>query len=345
MEKVELDKLTKIVDDFVTQLKKDLLAVEYKPTTTGVLPGVWDRMKNWWYNSVLKKGGNDTNNPYVYKNKFGALGGNEDDTKKESIRLTLSQYNFIKEQYNKLESDLSVLNEDLETESENLKKLKLFRIIDGWAGKFKQEIIKQFSGSTSLADPVEKEKLDDEEKRTNTQQPISSIPTASAKMPNTDQSKTEERRSRGAPKGLRIYWKKDEGWNWGPKYENPPESISDKLNMGLTETKVGKFPTYLINKIKKHVHKKLKEDYEHPDFEETLEKYFITALNRTLDINKENPGDHSDWMDWLSTSVAKEFDLHLDMVASREKSKEGVTDKNKLKWYDDNMKSPLEEYK
>jgi hypothetical protein len=289
MEKVELDKLTKIVDDFVTQLKKDLLAVEYKPTA-GVLPGVWDRMKNWWYNSVLKKGGNDTNNPYVYKNKFGAL-GHEDDTKKESSRLTLSQYNFIKEQYNKLESDISVLNEDLDAESENLKKLKLWKIIDGWATKFKQEIINQFSGAEAEATPAPKASADGGAASSD-----AAADTAPMEAPPSggvggdagggDRTGTGRRRGRGRPPQIRISWSKDGGW--GPK------------------SKDGKLPENRINRIRGKVLERLIEKKEdHPDFEKDFDKDFEEAFEKILSHSEEELKSHPSEVSKIEDSNAK----------------------------------------
>jgi len=267
MEKVELDKLTKLVDDFVTQLKKDLLVVRYKPAQTGVLPRVWDRMKNWWHNTVM--GGNNPDNPYVYKNKFGAL-GHEDDVKKESNRLTLSQYNFIKEQYNKLESELSVLNEDLETESENLKNLKLFRIIDSWADKFKKEIIKQFSGAA--------------EGNAESEESVSGSGTGTAQMDagaaqmgtNTAQmgaipgatSRAAVAATRGNPARVKIYWSKD---GWGPKEKitSAPKTISEIIEM----SERGRQQKDSINHIKRKVFEKLSENKDdHPDYAMAAEK-------------------------------------------------------------------------
>jgi hypothetical protein len=306
MEKLELDKITKLVDDFVAQLKKDLLAVEYKPTKTGVLPGVWDRMKNWWYNSVLKKGGNDTNNPYVYKNKFGAL-GHEEDAKKESRRLSLSQYSFIKEQYNKLELELSVLNEDLETESENLKKLKLFRIIDSWASKFKQAIINQFSGSTeSEEEPTEVPTTAKGAEASGTA-PMDAPPSGSAGSGGSSGSDSDEegRRGRGRPPRIKISWSKDKGW--GPKSAD------------------GKLPKNSINFIKKKVLKKLIEKKEdHPNFESTFDKDFEEAFIKILKDNEEelksNPSEVSDvessnskWEGFLARHIAER--MHLILVS------------------------------
>jgi len=330
MEKVELDKLTKLVDDFVIQLKKDLLVVQYKPTTTGILPGVWNRMKNWWHNTVM--GGNNPDNPYVYKNKFGAL-GHEDNTKKESIRLSLSQYNFIKEQYNKLELDLSVLNEDIETESENLKKLKLWRIIDGWASKFKQAIIKQFSSGSSSDVGNEEEASGEEETNAARTQNMETIPTGSsttsvgnrsASQGNSSNTDQVSRRSRGRPKSPRIYWNKDEGWSWGPKPEDPSDKI---FALGDYSTKAGDFPVYLINQIKETVHKELKKEYS--DLLDNFESDFKRALSYVLikegknfknspeeALKIENKSDEFPWRTFLTAEVKDTLATHLPISIS-----------------------------
>ena len=334
MEKVELDKLTKLVDDFVTQLKKDLLVVQYKPTTTGVLPGIWNRMKNWWHNTVM--GGNNPDNPYVYKNKFGAL-GHEYDTKKESTRLSLFQYNFIKEQYNKLESDLSVLNEDIETESENLKKLKLWRIIDSWASKFKQEIIKQFSSSVSSSSSetaVGNKEVGEEEENVPQTQNMETIPIGSSSVGQGSLDGSAgaggEKRTRGAPKKPRIYWNKDEGWNWGPKPKpgvEPSESLAEKLALGDYPTRAGNFPIYLINEIKKEVHEELKKTYS--DLLDNFESDFKRALNYVLRkegnnfknspeeaLKIENKSDPFPWRTFLITEVRDALEAHLPISIS-----------------------------
>ena len=355
MEKVELDKLTKLVDDFITQLKKDLLVVQYKPTTTGVLPGVWNRMKNWWHNTVM--GGNNPDNPYVYKNKFGAL-GHEDDTKKESRRLTLSQYNFIKEQYNKLESDLSVLNEDLETESENLKKLKLFRIIDSWAGKFKQAIINQFSGSVAAAeDNAESGESivsgggDTAAADTAATAQMDDVPSGSGATNSASRSVTTatESRGRGNPARVKIYWSNDNGWGPKEKITSTPKTMSEIIEM----SEGGKQQKDSINFIKKKVFEKLSENKDdHPDyamaaekpseFEEKFEKTFgktFEEFKNNFDILfeksfkkilkvygetlKSHPSEVSEverskskWEGFLVKHVAEILTYHLSSVSS-----------------------------
>lgn len=324
MEKSDLNKLIKIVDDFVTQLKKDLLIVQYKSTTTGVVPGVWDKMKKWWHNTVM--GANNPDNPYVYKNKFGALG--HEDAKTESKRLTLSQYSFIKEQYNKLENDLSVINEDLETESENLKKLKLFRIIDSWATKFKQEIIKQFSdtavdattaGADAAVTPaVDADTADDADIAAadvaavapDTTAPIQNTPTKTAAATGTaNRKKTPIKPPRVSTK---ISWSRDKGW--GPRLEGVKE-----LHKSL--------PIKSINRIKKVVFLKLNKKKEDiPNFEETFEKDFEVAFKSILDgdenIFKNNPELVSKienstykykWEQYLAHQVAEK--LHVKLAA------------------------------
>jgi hypothetical protein len=246
-------------------------------------------------------GANNPDNPYVYKNKFGAL-GHEDDTKKESSRLTLSQYNFIKEQYNKLESDLSVLNEDLETESENLKKLKLFRIIDGWAGKFKQAIIKQFSVAVEPESPKPTEATPPAEDATAAgTAPMDALPSGSASS-----GEVAPKRGRGRPKLSRISWNKD---GWGPKTED------GKLNL----------PENSINWIKKKVFERLNEKKEdHPNFEETFSEDFEKAFKKILNDNEEELKSHPNevlevektknkWEGFLASHIVER--LHLILVS------------------------------
>lgn len=289
MEKVELDKLTKLVDDFVTQLKKDLLVVNYKPTQTGVLPKVWDRMKNWWHNTVM--GANNPDNPYVYKNKFGAL-GHEDDAKKESVRLTLSQYNFIKEQYNKLESELSVLNEDLETESENLKNLKLFRIIDNWASKFKKEIIKQLSGGVET-EPAPKTVQssqanadeEDKEEEESTSAPMDAPPSGGVSGAN---GAVAEKRRPGRPGRVRISWSKDKGW-------------APKLNGKLLKNAVDYIKDRALNSAKRV------EFFEEAYFEEEFKRNFEAILADS----EENGLDVSEWDDDDIDKWEKELINHI----------------------------------
>lgn len=139
MEKTEVDNLIKLVDEFVSSLKKELLAIEVP--SKGVLPGMWDKIKNWWYS--ITKGKNNPENPYMYQHKFGALG-----EKQESKRLSLSQYKFIKECYEDLENSLNILTEETAEDSDHIRKLKLFKIIDSWSERFKKAILNQFGVKT-----------------------------------------------------------------------------------------------------------------------------------------------------------------------------------------------------
>jgi hypothetical protein len=332
MEKVELDKLTKLIDDFVTQLKKDLIVVQYKPAKTGILPGVWDRMKNWWHNTVM--GGNNPDNPYVYKNKFGAL-GREDDTKKESRRLTLSQYNFIKEQYNKLEYNLSVINEDLETESENLKKLKLFRIIDDWASKFKQEVIRQFSAVHTSNDNNNGESRgevrDEVEKPSGSSgtEEMSGIPNRSGGSVNSDLVAAErETRRPGRKPDPRIYWTGDkwenitsseavnkikkEVWKRLRRSKHKGGELFQELYVGKngdqppseyipTEEFVGNFENF-----EKDFKESFKDILDHS--EEIFKKYPDKAIPGSVD-----PKDQEDWMKWLiNETMERQFRLMVN---------------------------------
>jgi|688.fasta_scaffold20833_3 hypothetical protein len=148
MEKSELSSLISLVDEFVKLLKKELLSVEAPMSR-----GIWDKMKNWWYNLTKK---NDPKNPYFYKNKFGALGHPEEtDLAIESKRLSLEEYKFIRDCYEDLESSLEVLSEETVNDSENIKNLKLFKIIDSWANRFKKAIIGKFIVPTKSEQPKE----------------------------------------------------------------------------------------------------------------------------------------------------------------------------------------------
>jgi len=151
MEKSELSSIVSLVDEFVKLLKKELLSVE-----APISRGIWDKMKNWWHNLTKK---NDPKNPYFYKNKFGALGYPEEkeepDLAIESKRLSLEEYKFIRDCYEDLESSLEVLSEETVSDSENIKKLKLFKIIDSWASRFKKAIIGKFIVSTKSEQPKE----------------------------------------------------------------------------------------------------------------------------------------------------------------------------------------------
>lgn len=251
MEKSEVDELLKLVDEFIAILKKDLLSIQVP--AKGFLPGVWDKMKNWWHNFTKKQGANDPENPYVFRNKFGALGVPKSEIKQtkaskdfkdgtgvwtvgnESKRMSLSQYKFIREQYENLEKDLSILSEETIEDSENIKKLKLFKIIDDWANKFKKAIeFKLLSGNTSSSTPQETQKDNTataaDETESSAEDSISSgivrVPGAKPNLPQqavvsstakavkeapapTPTSKTEDEESLGAGrpgKGLIINW-------------------------------------------------------------------------------------------------------------------------------------------
>jgi hypothetical protein len=156
MNKEELNKIYQLLDTMVDKLKKELISgAEYKPSYT---PGsFWDRLKRFWSNAII--GSNDTqNNPYAYKNKFGALGEKSPvEEKKENKIISLQQYRFLKEQYDLLECQIITLNENLDLNTDNIKNLKLFRIIDNWTSVFKKEIEKLFTNSepeASVAAPT-----------------------------------------------------------------------------------------------------------------------------------------------------------------------------------------------
>lgn len=192
MEKAEVDKLVKLVDEFVASLKKELLAIEVP--SKGIFPGMWDKMKNWWYS--ITKGKNNPENPYMYQHKFGALG------QQESKRLSLSQYKFVRECYEDLENSLNILTEETAGDSENIKKLKLFKIIDSWAERFKKAILKQFNVTGDI-----------ESEPTASQPVVSSPTTSTAPMTAIPEKGTEsvaeeeeERAGAGRTAPLVINW-------------------------------------------------------------------------------------------------------------------------------------------
>lgn len=148
-----LNNINQLIDKMVGELKKELISgSQYKPRYT---PGsFWDRIKRFWSNAII--GPNDTtNNKYAYQNKFGSLGETEPEEKpKKENRLSLHQYKFLSEQYDILEKKIVYLNENVE--NDNIKNIKLFRIIDSWAVKFKDEIKKLLmTTSSSIIEPEE----------------------------------------------------------------------------------------------------------------------------------------------------------------------------------------------
>lgn len=225
MEKEELDGLIKLVDEFVDYLKKELLSVQVP--AKGAFSKIWDKMKNWWQNITKKGGPNDPKNPYLYQNKFGALGQTQ-----ESRRLSLSQYKFIRECYEDLESSVTLLSEETTQDSENIKKLKLFQIIDSWADRFKKAIIRQFAYAPQKKPEDFKMDIGAEPKmgtsvdvgdssapglstRTDTGVQKGEMPKIPEERPSTEVSpepaKVEEEESLGkgrAGKGLTIQWSK-----------------------------------------------------------------------------------------------------------------------------------------
>ena len=130
IEKQRLD-LSDQIDKLITDLKNKFLAVaNAKPVGTGPdgKVGIWDNVKSWW--GKLRYG------------KFGNLGQVESEPKTECIQFSLQEYRILKNSCDELVAAMGKNQESLnEEESENIKNLKLFRIIDGWGNKFKQVIL------------------------------------------------------------------------------------------------------------------------------------------------------------------------------------------------------------
>lgn len=135
IEKQRLD-LSNKIDELITDLKNKFLSLaNAKPVGTGPdgKVGIWDNVKSWW--SKLRYG------------KFGNLGQVESEPKKEEpktecIQFSLQEYRVLKNSCDELSAAIGKNQESLnEEESENIKNLKLFRIIDGWGNKFKQVIL------------------------------------------------------------------------------------------------------------------------------------------------------------------------------------------------------------
>ena len=146
MDKKELNEkraeLAKKIDSFVEELKRSFLATSYSPT------GVWDKVKNWWNN--LRFGADNPQNKYFNKNRFGSLGVDPEQEQKdatpapksECIKFSLKEFRILKENHDELFESINEIKKGLnEDESESLKNLKLFRIIDDWAKKFKSELV------------------------------------------------------------------------------------------------------------------------------------------------------------------------------------------------------------
>lgn len=127
-------KIGQIVDDFVKQLKAELVSSDTKPR------GLWDRFKNWWSNRWY--GRYNQKNPYFWMNKLG------DDLGRpaESVtnRPTLSEYRQLRSLFDTLESEL---NEQAGTE-----KLVIMQKLDKWAAQLRQALVSAVMSHTPPGD-------------------------------------------------------------------------------------------------------------------------------------------------------------------------------------------------
>jgi hypothetical protein len=145
IEKKKLELSAKI-DELIADLKHRFLALSKEgPIGTGPegKVGVWDRVKNWWNKLRYGKFGNLSQ---VEKEpELPVPAGSVEKAevpKSECIQFSFQEYRVLKnscsEQERVIEKNQESLNEE---ESENLKNLKLFRIIDDWGKKFKQVML------------------------------------------------------------------------------------------------------------------------------------------------------------------------------------------------------------
>jgi hypothetical protein len=145
IEKKKLE-LSGKIDELIVDLKHRFLALSKEgPIGTGPegKVGVWDRVKNWWNKLRYGKFGNLSQ---VEKEpELPVPAGSVEKAevpKSECIQFSFQEYRALKNSCNELELVIEENQENLnEEESENLKNLKLFRIIDDWGKKFKQVVL------------------------------------------------------------------------------------------------------------------------------------------------------------------------------------------------------------
>jgi hypothetical protein len=155
------------IDELISDLKKSLMNAPYNQRT------FFDKVKNWWQN--LRKGPTSPSNPYRFQNQFGSLGSHNSNTdapaglrpktlfdedpettkkdgeefelgySKNESRLSLSEYAFLNENVYFLSEKISSISIN-EEYSSNIKNLEIFKIIDAWGVKFKNEIYKMIFG-------------------------------------------------------------------------------------------------------------------------------------------------------------------------------------------------------
>jgi hypothetical protein len=128
--------LEKVIDDFVNQLKQQLVQGWTNPQNQR---GVMDRLKGWWSN--LWHGRYNQNNPYFWKNKLG-----DDLGQTTEAVMPLKHYGFLTQQATLLEEALPAGTE----------KLQIIRVIDNWAKGFKAAIFNLVQNNPSDALPETK---------------------------------------------------------------------------------------------------------------------------------------------------------------------------------------------
>ena len=161
METTDIDRkkleLSGKIDELIADLKRRFLDLSKEgPIGTGPdgKVGVWDRVKNWWNKLRYGKFGNLAQaQPDPNAEKAVA---NTEKPKSECIKFSLQEYRVLKDSCDQLNLVIEKNQESLnEEESDNLKNLKLFRIIDDWGNKFKQVILDLVYPDTERKDAQE----------------------------------------------------------------------------------------------------------------------------------------------------------------------------------------------
>ena len=141
------------IDELIADLKRRFLDLSKEgPIGTGPdgKVGVWDRVKNWWNKLRYGKFGNlaqAEQGPNAEK-----AVANKEEPKSECIKFSLQEYRVLKDGCDQLNLVIEKNQESLnEEESDNLKNLRLFRIIDDWGKKFKQVILDLVFPDTDLS--------------------------------------------------------------------------------------------------------------------------------------------------------------------------------------------------
>ena len=121
-----LAKVDKIVDDFVAQLKAELM----RGAAGSPSASLWQRFKkgvsNLWY------GKSNPDNPYVYQNRFGELGQKVESV--TNIHIPLEEYKVVREAFRVFEEEIST---GVESGAANL---RLMKVIDDQAALLKRKL-------------------------------------------------------------------------------------------------------------------------------------------------------------------------------------------------------------